>query len=194
MEFFVQRIKNPLKEIRVKLFFWIFVFFCLLATDDLAMAGAVSAGISSVPERKLKADVVLLAVPITVKSPTTGRTIDALEKPSAEMGKTWKIVVFNIERVITGNFKILPIKDPSLWSQVKDAADDKNILKLLMMDFQRPEEDSKEKNALSMAVTDPLFSFGIKENSPSPKQRYKISLALVQKTPESYVMVKSEKA
>ncbi|MFA5159251.1 MAG: hypothetical protein WC484_01960 [Candidatus Omnitrophota bacterium] len=141
----------------------------------------------------MKADVVLLAVPITVKSPTTGRTIDALEKPSAEMGKIWKIVVFKIERVVTGSFKTLPVKDPSLWSQVKNAAGNKNILKLLTMDFQRPGEEPKEKDTLSMAVTDPLVLFGIEENSPSPKQRYKISLALVQKTPKNYVMVKSEK-
>ncbi len=145
-------------------------------------------------EKKFKTDVVLLAVPFAVKSPEPGRVVDALERPPEAMGDRWKIVLFRVERVLKGKYKIIKSKDPSLWTQVKDATEDKKILKLVTMDFQRPDEEEKQKEFLSMAVTDPQVTFGIPEHGEIPRQRYKISLARVSQNPENYILVHSKKA
>ena len=173
----------------------IFLVICLLSFCPLSFAELSNHDIASVSSQKLKTDVVLLAVPIALRSFTPGTAVDALEKSPEEMGPGWKVVVFRIERVARGEFKVLKGKaDPSAWEQAQDAAKDKNILKLVTMDFQRPDESPAQKPCFSMAVTDPFASFGIKEGEMLSKQRFRIALALVQKNPSSYVMVKYDKA
>jgi len=77
---------------------------------------------------------------------------------------------------------------------MKDAAEDKNLLKLLTMDFEKPAEDGDDKEWLSIAVIDPYASFGVREGEPpASRQRYKLSLAQVHKDPDSFILVKSEK-
>lgn len=143
---------------------------------------------------KPRADVVLLVAPVSVRFPEAGRTVDALEKQPEEMGASWQLVVFRIERVLKGNFKTFKAKEPSLWNQMKDAVDDKNIIKLVAMDFERPSDEPVEKNILSMAVVDPEASFGITGEALPQKQLFKIGLAMIQREPKSYVMVSNEKA
>ena len=94
--------------------------------------------------------------------------------------------------MLRGDLKPVKINELSLWDQAKDATEDKNILKLVTMDFKKPEE-AIPKEWFSMIVADPAVSFGIKENEETPKQRYRISLARVHKNPDSYLLIKSEK-
>ena len=110
------------------------------------------------------------------------------------MPPVWTAVIFRVERILKGDLKIPKSQEISLLSQMKDAADDKNILKLLTMDFEKPPEDGTDKGWLSMAVVDSYATFGIREGEdPATRQRYKLSLARVHKNPDSYVLVKSEK-
>ncbi len=141
----------------------------------------------------LKATVVLDVTPIHVKPMKEGKSVDALEKLPEEMGTSAMIVVFRINRVLRGELSKLKNRELSLWDQAKSAADDKNILKLVTMDFHRPAEEGIDRTSFSMVVQDPYASFGVKEGEDFPKQHYKISLALIHKNPDSYVLIKSEK-
>ena len=164
---------------------------CVPLFGSEAATGENSPRVSVKP---LKADIVLLAIPIRARGIVAGGTVNALEKPAAEMPPAWTAVVFQVERILSGDFKIPKREEVSLWSQVKDAADDKNILKILAMDFDKPDEDGTNKEWLSMAVADPYALFGIREGEePASRQRYKLSLARVHRDPDSYVLVKSEK-
>lgn len=141
---------------------------------------------------QLREDVVLDAVPVRVKALKDGKTVDALEKLPEEMGAASQAVIFRIHRVLRGELQKVKMPSLSVWDQAKSAAEDKNVLKLVTMDFKRPEED-QEKEWFSMAVADPWASFGLRENEDAPEHHYKISLARVQKNPESFVLVKSQK-
>ncbi len=168
------------------------VFLCAvpLCAGETAI-DKVAAGGRSKP---LKANVTLIAVPVRAKSIKARGTINALEKPASEMPPAWTAVVFRVERVVRGEFKTPKDQEITLMDQMKDAAGDKNFLKLLTMDFERPPEDGTDKGWLSMAVVDPYASFGIRENEmASVRKRYKLFLARVHKDPDSYVLVKSEK-
>lgn len=167
---------------------------CFVSGMSSGLAAETTAmDIIAAPKKKLKTDVVLLAAPVSLRSPSAGRTVDALEKLPEEMPPDWKVVVFRIEQVMKGKFKIVKAKDPSLWSQMQEAASEKKLLKLVTLDFERPAKDEEEKGTISMAVSDPFASFGVKEGEDIPRQRYKISLALFQKDPDSYVLMKTEK-
>jgi hypothetical protein len=175
-----------------KLFTFLFVFGFLYPSVSLH-AETTSSVIPSVPNRSLKADVVLNVTPIRVKPLKEGKGVDALEKLPEEMGSSTMIVVFRINRVLLGELAPIKTKELSLWDQAKDAAGDKNILKLITMDFHRPEEEGTSRTSFSMVIADPYASFGIREGEESPKQHYKISLARVHKKPDSYLLVKNEK-
>lgn len=143
-------------------------------------------------KKPLKVDVVLNVTPLRVKPLKGSKGMDALEKPPEELGPSAMVVVFRINRVLRGELNTIKPKQLSLWDQAKDAADDKNILKLATMDFKKPEEEIP-KEWFSMVVADPWVSFGMKEGEESPKQRYRISLARVHENPDSYLLVKNEK-
>jgi len=61
------------------------------------------------------------------------------------------------------------------------------------MDFYRSVEADTDRKPLSMTALDPCLSFGIREGDESPKQHYKISLALIRKNHDSYVLIKNER-
>ncbi len=166
-------------------------FFCSLAFAGPALDQ--DAKLKSA-EKPLKADLTLVASPIWARSIKAGGTVNALEKPADEMPPVWTSVLFRVEKVLSGEFKIPKSQEISLWSQMKDAAEDKNLLKLLTMDFEKPAEDGDDKEWLSIAVIDPYASFGVREGEPpASRQRYKLSLAQVHKDPDSFILVKSEK-
>lgn len=168
------------------------VFFFLLVFGLFLPSFTLKAAETPAQKKPLKVDVVLNVTPLRVKPLKDSKGMDALEKPPEEMGSSARVVVFRINRVLRGELKTVKPKQLSLWDQAKDAADDKNILKLVTMDFKRPEEEI-QKESFSMVVVDPYASFGIKEGEESPKQRYRISLARVHKNPDSYLLVKNEK-
>jgi hypothetical protein len=182
-----------MKIFRKSLFIFLF-FLGFLCQSAFLNAETEPAVILSVPKKPLKTDVVLNVTPIRVKPLKAGKGVDALEKLPEELGPSAMIVVFRINRVLRGELAAIKTEHLSLLDQVKDAAGDKNVLKLITMDFHRPEEESAGRTAFSMVVANPYASFGIKEGAESSEQRYKISLARVHKNPDSYLLVKSEKS
>ena len=168
--------------------------FCLLCFPLFAAETSIGDIIARAQAKPLKTDIELIAIPIRARSIKAGGTIDALEKAPAEMPPVWTAVIFRVERIGKGEFKVPKGQELTLLDQMKDAADDKNFLKLLTMDFERPPEDGTDKGWLSMAVVDPYTTFGIREGEdPATRQRYRLSLARVHKNPDSYVLVKNEK-
>ena len=168
-------------------FIFLFLFGFLFSVTPLK-AETISPG----SNKPLKTNVVLDVTPIRVKPLKDSKGVDALEKLPEEMDPSARVVIFRINRVLRGELAPIKTNELSLLDQAKDAAEDKNILKLLTMDFHKPEEDGAEKKSFSMIVSDPFASFGIKEGEESPKQRYRISFARVHKKPDSYILVKSE--
>lgn len=165
----------------MRFFFALLMFFCFWGTSELTLAD-------------LRRDAILVVVPIRAKSILAGGTVNALEKPAAEMPPVWTSVIFRVERVMSGDFKVPKAQELTLWDQMKDAAENKNILKLLAMDFEKSGEEGADKGWFSMAVVDSYASFGIREGEePATRQRYKLSLARVHKDPDSFVLVNSEK-
>ena len=156
-------------------------------------AGTTPSAILSVPPKPLKVNVVLDVTPICVKALKAGKAVDALEKLPEALGPSARVVVFRINRVLRGELSKLKNRELSLWDQAQDAASEKNILKLVTMDFHRPAEEGIDRTSFSMIVQDPDASFGIREGDESSQQRYRISLARVHKNPDSYVLVKNEK-
>ena len=173
-------------------FIGLFIFGFLCPSVSLQAESTPSA-IPSAPNKPMKVHVVLDVTPIRVKPPKESKGVDALEKLPEELGPSAMIVVFRINRVLRGELSKLKNRELSLWDQAKDAADDKNIFKIITMDFHRPEEGGADRTSFSMVVANPYASFGIKEGEESPKQRYRISLARVHKNPDSYLLIKSEK-
>ena len=171
-----------------KIFIFVFLLGFVCPTTSL-----IATTVSSDPSKPLKANVVLDATPIRVKPLKASKGVDALEKSPEEMGPSARVVVFRINRVLRGELAPIQMNELSLMDQAKDAAGDKDFLKLVTMDFKRPEGESAEKRSFSMVVADPTTSFGIKEGEESSKQRYRLSLARVHKKPDSYVLIKSEK-
>lgn len=143
--------------------------------------------------KPFKTDVILEVVPIKARSILAGGTVDALEKPPAEMPPVWTAVVFRIEKVLMGDFEKVVIEEPSLTDQMKKAVKEKEFWKFLIMDFERTDEEGTPKEWFTMAVSDPSTSFGIREGKETSRKHYKISLARVHKNPDSYVLIKSEK-
>ena len=176
----------------MKNFFIFLIIVVALCPDSSLKAETATSATPAVLNKPLKANVVLDAIPIRVKPLKESKGVDALEKLPEEMGPSSMVVVFRVNRVLRGELRAVKTNDLSLWDQVKDAAGDKNILKLVTMDFHRPEEETP-KESFTMVVADPHTSFGIKEGEESPKQHYRISLARVHKNPDSYLLVKSEK-
>lgn len=170
------------------------IFLCCLGTQGFSFASPPVSEISDSKSKTLKADVVLEVTPIRARSILARGTVNALEKPAAEMPPVWTAVIFRVERILSGDFKVPKNEEQSLLSQMKDAADDKNFLRLATMDFKRPPEDGTDKEWLSMAVIDPYASFGIREDEdPAERQRYRLSLARIHKNPDSFVLIKSQK-
>jgi hypothetical protein len=178
--------------VKTVLFLLGFGFLCacpLFVSETMAVENPFGVAI-----KPLKTDVTLIAVPVRARSIKARGTINALEKPAAEMPPVWTAVVFRVERIVSGDFKVPKGQEVTLLDQMKDAAGDKKFLKLLTMDFERPPEDGADKGWLSMAVADSYASFGIREGEePAGHQRYKLFLARVHKDPDSYILVKSEK-
>jgi hypothetical protein len=83
--------------------------FLVLSTCHVPHATAESS-----QEKTLKADVILFATPIRIRTLGAATPVEVLEKSPENMGATSKAVLFRIERVVRGNFKTITIPDPSV--------------------------------------------------------------------------------
>lgn len=138
-------------------------------------------------------DVVLEGIPMAVKAIDEKTVVDAIEEINGEIPPLNAVVSFGVQRVLVGEFTRVEPEGPSKLEQMKDAVDDRNILKLLTLDFSSPGE-AHEKKWLSIAVADPQASFGLTAENEAAPGRYKIYLKREPGNPKSYRMVYAKKA
>lgn len=136
-------------------------------------------------------DVILTASPLSVKSIEPGVAVDAIEKGAIEDGSADKVVVFDIDAVKKGKFTKVREGGPSKMEQAKDALKEFDLLKVLALDFDDP-DDWIEKRWLSIAVKNPNDSFGITDWDRPEGGRHKIYLKRLADDPDSYIMTASE--
>ena len=137
---------------------------------------------------KKEADVVLLATPIRVKKLEPGAQVDAIEHAPERMAYAEAVVMFKVEDVLKGEYTKIQTATPSKWEQAKDAAKDKNIWKILTLDFSEPERE-ETKQFLSVAVIHPRDTFDITAWDSPPKRHYRIYLQRQPQNPKSYILL-----
>ncbi|HTL47830.1 MAG TPA: hypothetical protein VL688_07180 [Verrucomicrobiae bacterium] len=134
-------------------------------------------------------DAVLRVTPIRVKPIEKGASIDAIEQKLENEGWPTAVVVFRVDKVVSGEFNKVKVRNASRWDQAREAGKNKNILKILTLDFDKPEE-IQDQEWISVAVTNPIESFGIHSWEQPEKKSGRIYLKRVPEQPGTFVMVK----
>jgi len=135
-------------------------------------------------------DVVLLVTPLRVKPIEAGASLDAIEGMTPETLWPTAVAVFKVDRVLKGQFNRTRAGGPSEWQQLADHAKKKNVLGLLTLDTQDPDE-MHDQEWVSVAVHNPFLAFGIREEdwmSP-PEKKGKLYLKRVGETAGSFELV-----
>lgn len=141
---------------------------------------------------KEKYDVRVEAVPIRVKAIEPDSVVDAIEAGSEGMVDPQAIILFKIDRVLEGRFTQLQTGGPSRLEQAKEATRRRRFFQLLTLDFEDPDEET-EKQWISIAVRDPLKSFGIESWENPEKNKYEIYLRRLSAQADSYIAVKAQR-
>jgi len=137
-----------------------------------------------------KSDVVLLAVPFKVSTVAHDDVIDAVEAESTGEGPRNMVVMFEIEKVIKGDFTRIEVGGPGKMAQAQQAVKSRNLWQILTLDFSDPDEEYEKKWA-SIAVRNPEQAFGIASWEKPGEVRCKLFLKEVPEVSKSYYMVKS---
>ena len=136
-------------------------------------------------------DVILEATPFKVKGITSESVVDVVEEGLDQVGFDSAVVSFKIDKVVRGEFTKVKFAGPSRFQQMKDAAHDRDFWKIIKSDFSDPNELVDQK-LISIAVQDPVKTFGFASWSDTGNKRYKLYLQRVAKQANTYVLVKSE--
>ncbi|MDD5217859.1 MAG: hypothetical protein PHN49_08855 [Candidatus Omnitrophica bacterium] len=140
---------------------------------------------------KKNADVVLDATPFLVKPFEIKSVVDAIEGEPEKAGIPKAVVEFKINRVLKGDFTKVKTGGPSRFAQAQDAAQKHQFLKIATLDFSNPDREV-EKEWMSIAVRDPMASFGISDWENPAKGRFKVYLKRLPDDPASYIMIGSQ--
>ena len=135
-------------------------------------------------------DVVLEATPFKVKGVTSESVVDAVEEGLNEVGFDSAVVLFEINKVLVGEFTQVRAGGASRLQQMKDAAHDGDFWKIIKSDFTDPNELTEQK-WISVAVRDPKKTFGFESWGTPTEKRYKLYLKHIPEQLNSYMLVKS---
>ena len=160
------------------------------------LSAVVLSSCAHLPQRKALLssdhyDVILEATPFKVKGITSGSVVDVVEEGLDQVGFDSAVVSFKIEKVLRGEFTKVKFAGPSRFQQMKDAARDRDFWKIIKSDFSDPNELVDQK-LISIAVQDPVKTFGFNSWSDPGNKRYKLYLQRVAKQANTYVLVKNE--
>ena len=138
------------------------------------------------------ADVVLEVTPIIVKEFEIGDVVDVIEgNPDRAELSLWT-VQFRIEDELRGKFTRVEIGGASKLDQAVEAAEGKDLFKILTLDFQDPKEKIL-KPWLTVAVVDPYKTFGLKPGSDFSDEKYKIYLKKDEANPQAFYLLEAKK-
>lgn len=166
-----------------------FCFFLFIGAFILTSCGLFSKQRALFSSREH--DIVLEATPFKVKGITSESVVDAVEAGFAEAGFDSAIVMFKVDKVLTGELAQVKAGGPSRFQQMKDAIRDRDYWKLIKSDFTDPNELIDQK-WLSIAVQDPKKTFGFPSWGTPIEERYKLYLKRDPEQPNSYILVKNQ--
>lgn len=138
-----------------------------------------------------KTDVILRAVPISSKVILAGASADAIEMEALNRGDARYIIQFKIDEVERGQFTEVRKGGPSAFQQAREAAQDRNLWKILTFDYSDPEERLTQ-GWVSVAVYDPEATFGIVSSENLPNRSYRLFLKRSDDRPDSYFLLHAE--
>lgn len=132
-------------------------------------------------------DVVLEARPVHVKPVDLETSVDAVEAGPGKIRLFDSVVLFQIDYILMGEFIRAETGGPSKAEQAREAIRQRDLWKLLTLDFQDPGEKI-ERRWIRIAVRDPKTSFGILSwENPEPV-RFKLYLKRSAKKPGSFIL------
>lgn len=170
---------------------YLFAFFVAGAVSfSLSTAGAADDGIPVYKESEF--DVGVEAIAVRVKSLSPKTVIDAVENDPVNRANPQAVVSFRILRVFRGELGKMTVAGPSKYEQMKKAAQEREILKLVTLDFENPDEEV-EQEYLKIAVRNPMETFGIRAWDDPGDAEIKLYLKRLPERPDSYVLVKVKK-
>lgn len=154
-------------------------------------AQALEAGDGIPVYKESEFDLGVDAVAVRVKSLGSKTVIDAVENDPESRAHPQAVVSFRILRVFRGELGTMTVGGPSKYEQMKEAAQEREILKLVTLDFENPEEEV-EQEWLKIAVRSPMETFGIREwDNPGGKE-IKLYLKRLPERPDSYILVRAK--
>ena len=166
-----------------------FSFGFLILTIVLSSCGHLSQRKALFPSGN--SDVILEATPFKVKGITSESVVDVVEEGLDQVGFDSAVVSFKIDKVSKGEFTKVKFAGPSKFQQMKDAARDRDFWKIIKSDFSDP-NGLVDQKLISVAVQNPVKTFGFNSWSDTGNKRYRLYLQLVPKQINTYVLVKNE--
>lgn len=166
------------------------VFGIFLAGALLSLSGCAplhSQGYTPVSLSHRDYDVVLEAIAIQVKPLMANSTVDAIDLSLKESGDMNAIVIFKIQEVLEGEFTKEKAGGPSKLAQLGEAASEKQILKLLTLDFKDP-NSLVAKDWISVAVPEPEKTFSLNSWKDPSGKIYRLYLKRDKEQKNSYVL------
>ncbi len=137
-------------------------------------------------------DVVFIGEPMTAKIMRPGEPVDALDDFKFD-GVERTVIVFEIKRVLIGQFSQVPFGGMSRRDQMQEAAKERKILKILTADFTDPGR-MMDRQTLKIGVKNPGETFGITVGEDLSRVPHKIYLKRIAKNPEAFQFIKSHPA
>jgi len=135
-----------------------------------------------------QADVVLDVIPLKVRPISRGSSVDVIENDVSRLPFVEAVVSFKLKRVLKGNWIKEKLGGPSRFAQMQTAAKNRNVFKMIGLDFTDPEEEVL-KEWLSVAVEDPGKVFGINNWESPGSKRLKLYLKRQPENNNSFIMI-----
>lgn len=134
-------------------------------------------------------DVSFVGTPISAHKLMPGEAVDAITK-GVEPYSDMDVVVFQINRVMIGEFPKIKRGGPSRFDQAQEALQEKRILDVVGLNFKDPNQEM-DRETIRIAVEDAGQSFGITVGEPMQYFQHKIYLKQMSKKSKTYYFVKS---
>lgn len=114
--------------------------------------------------------------------------VDSLDK----LGELKSIIVFKIEKVVSGKLPKIEVEAPFKMDQMKNAIRNKDFKSVILSDYDTAGAEV-ERQRFRVAVKNPMTVFGFDELSIPSSSIFRIELARYHKEEDTYVLQKTER-
>lgn len=158
------------------------LFFAALIFSLQPLAGAADVKIFGLGDKSY--DVAFIGSALSANEMKWGSAADAVDGDPND-GKQRYLIVFQIERVFSGELSKVPRGGLSKWEQMKEN-------KILGAFSLKDPNEMVPREKFRLALSNPGEAFGITPGQPLPSYQYKIYLKRTSRKPETLVFVRSE--